>query len=97
MTSAWGSGGSRPQEAEWGSGGSRPQEAEWGSGGSRPQEAQRHIDRIRRDVSITGNLTDEQREQLRTVAERCPVHQTLVSEIVITSGDGEGQPGTGDR
>ena len=42
-----------------------------------------HVDRVRRQVSITGDLTDEQRDQLRAVADRCPVHQTLISDVIV--------------
>ena len=41
------------------------------------------IDRIELDVQLTGSLTGEQREKLMEIAERCPVHQTLTSEINI--------------
>src|SRR5947208_4551524 len=41
------------------------------------------IDRIELDVQLTGSLTAEQREKLMEIAERCPVHQTLTSEINI--------------
>jgi len=41
------------------------------------------VDRIWRDIHLTGNLTDEQRAKLMEVAQKCPVHQTLTSEINI--------------
>jgi len=42
-----------------------------------------HIDRA---IEITGDLDDSQRQQLMHIAERCPVHQTLTSEVdVVTS------------
>ncbi len=41
------------------------------------------IDRIERDITLVGALTDEQRARLLEIAERCPVHRTLVSEIDI--------------
>lgn len=41
------------------------------------------IDRIKRRISLTGNLNSEQIERLREIARRCPVHRTLTSEIVI--------------
>jgi putative redox protein len=41
------------------------------------------ISRIERYVSLTGPLTEEQKARLLEVAERCPVHQTLVSEFSI--------------
>jgi putative redox protein len=41
-----------------------------------------HIDRT---IELTGDLDAEQRERLMAIAERCPVHQTLTSEIDITT------------
>jgi putative redox protein len=41
------------------------------------------IDRIEREIQITGALTTEQRAKLMEIADRCPVHQTLTSEINI--------------
>lgn len=41
------------------------------------------IDRIERDIELVGALTDEQRARLLEIADKCPVHRTLVSEIDI--------------
>lgn len=41
------------------------------------------IDRIEREIELTGALTTEQRAKLMEMAGRCPVHQTLTSEINI--------------
>ena len=41
------------------------------------------IDRIWRDIHLSGSLTDEQRAKLMEIADKCPVHQTLTSEINI--------------
>src|SRR5216683_6299468 len=41
------------------------------------------IDRIELDIHLTGSLTDEQRAKLMEIADKCPVHQTLTSEINI--------------
>ena len=41
------------------------------------------IDRIELDIQLTGSLTDEQRAKLIEIAGKCPVHQTLTSEINI--------------
>jgi putative redox protein len=41
------------------------------------------IDRIEREITIDGNLDDEQRASLLAIADRCPVHRTLTSEIDI--------------
>ena len=43
------------------------------------------INQIDCDVEVTGDLDDDQRERLRYIAERCPVHQTLTSEIHIST------------
>lgn len=44
-----------------------------------------YVTRIRRWITLTGDLTDEQKADLMRVADRCPVHKTLVAEIVIES------------
>jgi putative redox protein len=44
-----------------------------------------YIDQIDCDVELTGDLDDTQRQRLLHIAERCPVHQTLTSEIRITT------------
>jgi putative redox protein len=41
------------------------------------------IEEIERYISLTGPLTDEQKQRLLEIARRCPVHKTLTSEIVI--------------
>ena len=41
------------------------------------------LDRIERDVVFAGPLSDEQRSRLLEIANRCPVHRTLTSEIDI--------------
>jgi uncharacterized OsmC-like protein len=41
------------------------------------------LSRIRREIDIEGPLTDEDRQRLVEVADRCPVHRTLSSEIVF--------------
>ena len=41
------------------------------------------IDRIERDIELTGALSDEQRTRLMDIASKCPVHRTLTSEIDI--------------
>jgi putative redox protein len=43
------------------------------------------IDHIDRDVELAGDLDDSQRQRLLHIAERCPVHQTLTSEIHIAT------------
>ena len=41
------------------------------------------IDRIEVEVELAGSLAQEQRVRLLEIAERCPVHRTLTSEINI--------------
>jgi putative redox protein len=41
------------------------------------------LDRIRREITLEGTLSPEQRERLLAIATRCPVHRTLTSEILI--------------
>jgi putative redox protein len=41
------------------------------------------LDRIEREISLIGPLSAEQRARLLEIANRCPVHRTLVSEIDI--------------
>lgn len=43
------------------------------------------IDRIEREINLSGPLTAEQRAALLAIADRCPVHRTLTSEIRITT------------
>jgi len=54
------------------------------------------LDRIERDVELEGELSDEQRARLLEMANRCPVHRTLVSEIdirtrLVTSADDDAE------
>jgi uncharacterized OsmC-like protein len=41
------------------------------------------IDRIEREIQLAGALTAEQRSKLMEIADKCPVHRTLTSEINI--------------
>src|SRR5438552_9069121 len=41
------------------------------------------LDRIYRQIRFTGSLTDAQRQRLLEIADKCPVHRTLTSEIDI--------------
>jgi putative redox protein len=43
------------------------------------------LDRIEREISLTGGLSADQRARLLEIADRCPVHRTLTSEISIKS------------
>jgi uncharacterized OsmC-like protein len=49
------------------------------------------VDLIERRIEMQGPLSDEQRKQLLAIADKCPVHRTLHSEVVVeTSLDQEG-------
>jgi putative redox protein len=43
------------------------------------------IDRIDREIVLQGPLDEEQRRRLLEIADKCPVHKTLTSEIHIQS------------
>ena len=43
------------------------------------------IDRIERELELVGPLDDEQRQRLLEIADKCPVHRTLHSEIKVTT------------
>ena len=41
------------------------------------------LDRIEREIALDGDLTEEQRTRALEIADKCPVHRTLTSEIDI--------------
>jgi putative redox protein len=41
------------------------------------------VDRLDRTIALSGQLTAEQRQELLRIANRCPVHRTLTSQIDI--------------
>lgn len=43
----------------------------------------RRMDRLTREIRLTGALTDEQRSRLREIADRCPVHRTLETGLRV--------------
>jgi uncharacterized OsmC-like protein len=45
------------------------------------------IDRIDRNISLEGALSAEQRKRLLEIADKCPVHRTLESEIEIRTSE----------
>jgi hypothetical protein len=42
-------------------------------------------DNIERDIELIGELSDEQGQRVLEIANKCPVHRTLTSEIRIES------------
>jgi putative redox protein len=53
------------------------------------------IDRIERDIVLEGVLDDAQRTKLMEIADKCPVHRTLHSEVSIISRLAPGVAGNG--
>ena len=49
------------------------------------EESDVMLDRIDRDIELTGNLTDDQRAKLLEIADKCPVHRTLTQGMDIFS------------
>jgi putative redox protein len=43
------------------------------------------IDHIDRQIDLEGDLDEAQRQRLLQIAERCPVHQTLTSEVDVAT------------
>jgi uncharacterized OsmC-like protein len=41
------------------------------------------IDRIEREIELAGPLEEEQRRRLLEVADMCPVHRTLKTEVLV--------------
>ena len=46
------------------------------------------IDVIEREVTMTGDLDDATRARLLEIADKCPVHRTLHSEIKVCTREG---------
>ncbi len=43
------------------------------------------LDRMERRLSVDGDLDDQQKAKLLEIADKCPVHRTLESEVVVTT------------
>jgi putative redox protein len=43
------------------------------------------IDAIEREIELSGALSEEQRQRLLAIAEKCPVHRTLLGQKRITT------------
>lgn len=43
------------------------------------------LDHIAREITMSGDLTDEQVESLRVIADKCPVHRTLTGAVHVTT------------
>ncbi|MFT4609571.1 MAG: putative OsmC-like protein [Cellvibrionaceae bacterium] len=42
---------------------------------------------LQREVTLVGNLSDEERKKLLLIADKCPVHKTLHGDIDIKTID----------
>jgi uncharacterized OsmC-like protein len=49
-----------------------------------------YLDHIERELQFDGELTEEQRARLLDIAERCPVHRLLHSEVLTSTTEGTG-------
>ncbi|MDP9480829.1 MAG: OsmC family protein [Actinomycetota bacterium] len=41
------------------------------------------VERIEREIELAGPLEDEQRRRLLEIADKCPVHRTLNTEVLV--------------
>ncbi len=51
------------------------------------------VDRIEREITVTGALDAEQRQRLLEIADRCPVHRSLENEVKVVTALAEGPAG----
>lgn len=49
------------------------------------EDQPKKIETLDREISFTGDLSQAEREKLMEIADKCPVHKTLLGEISITS------------
>jgi putative redox protein len=49
------------------------------------ENARSRIDRLSHEITLEGPLDDKQRQRLLEIAERCPVHRTLNSDVKIVT------------
>jgi putative redox protein len=57
-------------------------------------DKQGRIERIERHIELTGDLTEAQRERILRIADRCPVHRTIMGRPHMVLRLKEGGPGT---
>jgi putative redox protein len=57
--------------------------------GSRGETQEGTVDRIEREISLIGELSAEQKERLLEIANSCPLHRTLTSQIQIHTWESE--------
>lgn len=49
------------------------------------EDPKARIDHIEKEITVTGDLTDEQVQKLLDISARCPVHKTLTGNVKISS------------
>jgi len=49
------------------------------------EDKPKQLDTIERELEFVGDLTDDQRQRLLEIADKCPVHRTLTGTLAITS------------
>lgn len=54
------------------------------------EEKPQKLDQLSREVELIGDLDEAQRKRLMEIADKCPVHKTLMSEISITTKEVKG-------
>jgi uncharacterized OsmC-like protein len=47
------------------------------------EDGGRYVDKIDREITLSGPLSDEQRARLLEIADKCPLHKTLTGQIAI--------------
>ncbi len=53
------------------------------------------LDEIAREIALEGDLAPEERTRLLEIADRCPVHRTLRSEVLVLTTVAPGRDGDG--
>jgi len=48
-------------------------------------EAPQQIDYLHREITLEGEISDEQRNKLLDIADKCPVHKTLHSHLIVNT------------
>ena len=46
-------------------------------------ESKKKLDHFHRTIKLEGDLSDEQKQRLMEIADKCPVHKTLHSDVVV--------------
>jgi len=49
------------------------------------EDQPKKIETLDREISFTGELSQAEREKLMEIADKCPVHRTLLGKIRMTS------------